>query len=239
MKGVILAAGVGKRLRPFTSRLPKPMLKVGGRPIIEYSIRLFRRAGVKEIFINLHYKPEAIVEYLGDGRKFGVHIRYFYERDLLGTAGALKNMSRLLKGGAFLVAYGDTLRNIDIPRMIKKHKAKNADFTVALYRVDDPKGCGIARMRCDNSICEFIEKPDIKTVSSRDYANCGLYIIEPRVLRAIPARKKYDFACDLFPYLLSHNYRIYGYPIRSYLLDIGTPSSFSKSKKIIHVFRNT
>lgn len=236
MKGMILAAGLGKRLRLLTNDLPKPMLRVGGRPIIEYTIRLFKKFGIKDIIINLHYKPEVIINYLRDGKKLGVRITYSYEPVLLGTAGAIKNLAHLLKN-TFAVAYGDTLRNIDISDMLKAHKEKRADVTIALYRAGDSEGCGIVNMRRDNSVYEFREKPKgIKDISNR-YANCGVYIIEPKILDYIPPKKPYDFSRQLFPLLIKKGFRVYGYPTRSYLLDIGTPGSYARAKKVSGLFK--
>lgn len=237
MIGIILAAGLGKRLKTHTRRIPKPMLKVGGRPIIEYTLRLFRKFGIKDIVINLHYKPQAITGYLGCGEKFGVKIRYSFEPVLLGTAGAVKNLEPLLKK-TFLVAYGDTLRNIDIGGMLKAHKKNRADLTIALYRAGDSKGCGIAKMRPDNAIYRFIEKPRRMADIEHEYANCGVYAIEPGVLSLIPAGKRYDFSSELFPLLLKKGYRIYGYPTQSYLLDIGTAESYARAKKVSGMFKD-
>mgnify|MGYP001562424982 CR=1 FL=1 len=236
MKGIILAAGLGRRIRSLTKGVPKPMLCLRGRPIIEYTIRLFRKFGIKDIIINLHYKPDLIVNYLKDGKKFGVRIKYSYEPVLLGTAGAVKKIQPLLNG-TFLVAYGDTLRNIDIADLLKKHSEAKADVTIALYRTKDLKRCVVAMMRADNSIYEFIEKPRQKIVSG--YANCGIYCIEPRVLNSIPRGRKCEFGKELFPLLIKRGFRIYGYPTDAGLLDIGTPASYARAKKIFSAtFKN-
>lgn len=237
MKGIILAAGLGKRLRPFTKNLPKPMLSVGGRPIVVYTIRLFKKFGIKDVIINLHYKPEAIINYLRDGKKLGVRITYSYEPVLLGTAGAVKNVAHLLRK-TFIVAYGDTLRNINISGALKAHKEKRADLTIALYKAGDSQGCGIVNLRSNNSISRFVEKPrGIKDISHR-YANSGFYIIEPKILDYIPSGKPYDFSTQLFPFLIKRGFRIYGYPTDSYLLDIGSRRSYAKAKKVSSLFKD-
>jgi len=238
MKGIILAAGLGNRLGELTREIPKPMIRIGDIPIIEYTINLFKKASIKDIIINLHYKPDIIKDYLGNGRQFGVRITYSQEKILLGTAGAVKNMERLLKK-TFIVAYGDTLRkNINIKEMIQMHKDKKADVTVALYNIGDSKDFGIIKMRKDNSILEFIEKPKRIVDRKNTYANCGVYVIEPGVLSGIPENHSYDFASDLFPRLIKDGYRLYGYPTKSYLLDIGTPESYANARKVFRMFKD-
>ena len=238
MKGIILAAGLGKRLWALTQHIPKPMLKVGDWPIIEYTIRLFKKYGIKDIIINLHYKPKIITDYLKYGKELGVNITYSYERRLLGTAGAIKKVESLLKK-TFLVAYGDTLRNINISEMLREHKKNKADVTIAVYRVGNSKDPGIVKMRSDNSIYAFIEKPKRIPNRRKSFANGGTYILEPRVLQSIPKGSRYDFASDLLPLRLNEKgkYRIYGYPVKSYLLDIGAPDSYTKAKNIFRFFK--
>lgn len=237
MKGIILAAGIGKRMGDLTKDSPKPMLKVGDSPIIEYSINLFKRFGIDDIIINLHHKPSVITDYIGDGKRLGVKISYSYEKVLLGTAGAVKKVEPLLKE-TFLVAYGDTLRDIDIRGMLRYHKEKKADMTIAVYPVGDSRDFGVAKMRQDGSICEFIEKHGKIKDRKTAYANCGVYVIEPRVLSKIPKNRSYDFASNLFPRLIKEGCRLYGYHTKSYLLDIGTPESYAKARKVFHMFKD-
>lgn len=238
MQGIILAAGAGKRLGKLTQGIPKPMLKIGNMPILEYTLRLFKKFGIKDVFINLHYKPECIREYFGDGRKFGVDIRYSWEKSLLGTAGAVKKMQPWLRG-TFIVAYGDTLRDIDIAAMLKAHKKSKADITIAVYRAGDSRDCGIVKFDKSGLVSEFIEKPEQGLDISDEFANCGVYLINRQLLKFIPVGKSCDFSSDVFPKLLKNGYRVFAFLTKAYLLDIGTPESYAKAKKVFGIFENT
>ena len=158
MRALILAAGEGTRLRPLTLTCPKPMLPVGGRPVLEHLVRLLRRHGVTEIAINLHYRPEVIVRHFGDGARFGVSITYSPEERLLGSAGAAKRLEWFF-GETFFVLYGDVLTDLDLGSLVDRHRARRAAATLALYEVEDPTRCGIVEVAADGRIVRFAEKP--------------------------------------------------------------------------------
>ena len=135
MKAMILAAGEGTRLRPLTELCPKPMLPIGGRPLLEYLLKLLRSHGVKEVAINLHYCPEAVTSHFGDGSGLGMKIAYSHEKELLGTAGALRKMASFLDD-TFLVLCGDLLTDTDLTSLAEFHRWRGAVATTALYRVE-------------------------------------------------------------------------------------------------------
>lgn len=197
MKAVVLAAGEGRRLRPKTKDVPKPMLEIGPKPILQYNLEALRRAGIKEVTINLHYLPQTIRQYFKAGRRFGLRISYSYEKKLLGTAGAIKKLGHNLKE-TFLVVYGDSLRDIDFKALLREHRKKKGMITIALYNPEDKAGCGIVEINRQKRILRFTEKPKGLTANSR-WANCGVYVLEPEVLEYIPPDSFYDFAIDLFP----------------------------------------
>jgi NDP-sugar pyrophosphorylase family protein len=228
VKALILAAGEGTRLRPLTLDRPKPMLRVGDRPILEHLIDLLRRHGVTELAINLHYKPEAIVDYFGDGARFGVSITYSPEAELLGSAGAVKRLAAFLTE-TFLVVYGDVLTNLDLTALIAQHQSSGAQVTVALSEVEEPTRCGIVELTDNGRIVRFVEKPAAEAVFS-NLANAGVYVVEPAVLRYIPANQLFDFGRDLFPILLEAGVPLAGHRAVGYVLDIGSPERYQQAE---------
>lgn len=213
-------------MKPITDKYPKAMLNIGGRPLLEHTIRHLKSQGITEIAINLFYLPGVIKEYFKDGSKFGVRIRYAVEEKLLGTAGALRNFRQFFND-TFLVIYGDVLSNINLKKMISFHKRHKGLATIGLYRVNNPTECGIVELKPNNRITKFIEKPKPKEVFT-DLVNAGIYVLEPQIIKYIPKRGVYDFGKGLFPYLLREGIPLHGYLVREYLIDIGTKE---KSKK--------
>jgi NDP-sugar pyrophosphorylase family protein len=183
---IILAGGLGTRLRPLTDTTPKPLLPVGGKPIIEHAIANFRKHGIKDIVLSIGYKADVIRDYFRDGSKFGVKITYCIEDEPLGTGGALKAASKGL-GGTFVAINGDNLADFDWSMMLKEHKGNKAKITLALYPVEDVTQYGIARLD-GKRIIEFIEKPSVESAPS-NLNNAGGYIIEPEALSILPEGK--------------------------------------------------
>lgn len=229
MKAVLLAAGKGIRLKPLTDNTPKVMLLINGKPVLEYNISLLVKHNIKDIAINLWYSPQKIKKYFKDGKDFNTNIVYSEEKELLGTAGALKKLSNFLDT-TFVVVYGDVISNINISDMIESHKKKKGIATVALYvEKENPKAKGLVEINEGLKILNFIEKPE-KPVSN--LANAGIYILEPEVLEFIPKNKHFDCGHDLFPLLLSKGKKIYGYLLKNeYLIDIGTIEKYNKINK--------
>ncbi len=228
MKALILAAGEGTRLRPLTVDRPKPMLPVGGVPLLEQIVSLLKRHGVIDIAINLHYKPWAIVQHLGQGRRWGVRITYSFEEELLGSAGAAKRLEWFFDE-SFIVFYGDVYTEMDLSRLMAAHKQGGALVTMALYSVDNPTECGIVELDAQSRVRRFVEKPAPDRVFSR-LANAGIFVVEPEVLSWLPADRYLDFGHDVFPGMLASGQAIVGHPITDTLIDIGTPESYRKAQ---------
>ena len=247
VKALILAAGEGTRLRPLTLERPKPMLPVGGKPLLEHLVAWLRRHGVAEMAINLHHRPEAISDYFGDGHRFGVSITYSYEDQLLGTAGAAKRLQPLFDG-TFVVVYGDVFTNLDLSRLIGFHLRIDKPgglcdnmgivpsslpwATLSLYRVEDPSACGLVELDGQGRVIRFVEKPPSDQVFT-DLASAGVLVLEPGILEHIPPDTFYDFGRDLFPRLLHRGIPLYGCPLRDreFLIDIGTPASYRQVQR--------
>ena len=220
MKAMILAAGEGTRLRPLTERMPKPMIAIAGRPILEHNIRLLARHGISELVINLHHCPGAVKDYFGDGHSWGVSITYSYEPVLLGTAGAVKKLESTFDS-TFLVVYGDNLTTCDIERLCAFHQEKGGVGTVALFYREDLANSGIAELDENDRITRFLEKPKPEQAFSH-WVNAGLLVLEPEVSRHIPAGQPSDFSQDVLPTLLKAGYPLYGYRMRDGLWWIDT-----------------
>jgi NDP-sugar pyrophosphorylase family protein len=229
LRALVLAAGYGERLGPLTAECPKPMIDIGGRPILHYNLELLARAGIREIAINLHYRPDAIRDYFKDGLPHGVAITYVYEPELLGTAGALRNVADWLAGDDFFVIYGDNVSTIDLRKLIGVHREKDADLTIALYAREDRGSSGIAALDADDRITRFAEKPRADDIFSH-WVNAGYLIAKPSVLDAIPARTPSDLGRDVFPQLLAGGARIYGYRMTEALWWIDSPADYEATK---------
>lgn len=241
MKALILAAGEGTRLRPLTLECPKPMLPIGDIPLLAYIVKWLQQHGVYQIAMNLHHKPQAVVDYFGDGEKHGVSIKYSLEEELLGTAGAAKKLQNFLDT-SFLVIYGDVFTNFDLGRFIRFHydvrdgstpSARGLAMTLALYRVNNPSECGLIDTDQFGRVTRFVEKPPPDQVFT-DLANAGILAMEPGVLDYIPPNTFYDFGHDLLPDLLRRNVPVFGLPLNSeeFLVDIGTPQGYERAQQI-------
>jgi NDP-sugar pyrophosphorylase family protein len=228
MKALLLAAGEGTRLRPLTLDRPKPMLPLAGCPMLDYLVRHVRRHGIRDVAINLHYKPHVIVDHFGDGRAHDVAITYSHEQRLLGSAGAAKALDWFFDG-TFLILYGDVLTDIDLGALVARHREYGAVATLALYEVDDPSRCGIVELDSAGYVTRFSEKPAPGTVAG-NLANAGVYVLEPSVLRYVPAGRTSDFGQDVFPRLLELGLPIAGIPADGYVLDIGSPERYAQAE---------
>ena len=219
MKAVIMAGGEGTRLRPLTCNIPKPMVPVVNRPMMEHILNLLKKHQITEIANTLWYMPEVIKNYFGDGSSRGVSMHYFVENQPLGTAGSVKNAKKFLDK-PFIVVSGDSLTDINLSDAVKFHKSKKALATLVLTRVVNPLSYGVVITNEEGRITQFLEKPCWSEVFS-DTVNTGIYILEPEVLTEIPDGKKYDFSQNLFPKLLQKNAPLYGYIAEGYWSDVG------------------
>jgi len=225
MKGIILCAGEGERLKPLTDRIPKPMAPINGKPFLEYNIAYFKKYGINEILITTSHFPEEIKKYFGDGSKFGVKIHYSFEPKLLGTSGALNNFKDLLNE-TFVLLYGDELTNIDLNKMISYHREQKSIATIALRKKSfDYKTSSLILADNNLRITKFLEKPNEETVNKikeeykLDYKllNSGIYVFEPEILKYIPEGFS-DFAYDIFPKALESNQKLVGFLMDKYII---------------------
>ena len=229
MKAMILAAGEGTRLRPLTLNTPKVMLSIAGRPLLEYILDLLRFHNITEVAINLHHLPKMVMDWLGNGGKFGIRVTYSVEDTILGTAGALTKL-RDSFDDTFVVIYGDMLTNLNISSLVGFHQAKGALATVTLFEVEDPSCYGIVELDNENRIRRFIEKP-APGVTFSNLASAGIYVLQPEVIDYIPSDTFCDFGYDLFPALLSKGARLFGYVTTDSVLDMGTIENYRRAER--------
>lgn len=227
MKAVILAAGKSERLKSVVKNVPKPMVKVAGKPILEHNIEWLSRFGVRQIAVNLHYLPQVIRDYFGDGRKWGVEIRYSYEPQLLGTAGAVRKIASQIWANEiaepFIVAYGDNLlSDFDLQRIIEFHLEKKGIGTICLYHKNDVSQSGIAVLDGKNRIVGFVEKPHPSEVVG-NLVNTGIYVLEPEILNYIPEASFSDFGKDVLGSVINAGEDLYGFVAPANLIAIDTP----------------
>jgi mannose-1-phosphate guanylyltransferase/phosphomannomutase len=224
MKAVIMAGGFGTRLRPLTSGIPKPMVPMVNKPIMEHIVELLKTHNIKDIVSTLFYQPDAITSYFGDGSAFGINMQYRKAEADYGTAGSVRNAKDFLNE-RFLVISGDVLTDFDLTAAIRFHEEKKAKATLLLTRVSNPLQYGVVLTKEDGKIARFLEKPSWGEVFS-DTINTGIYILEPEVLDLIPEKQEFDFSKNLFPILLKRNLGLYGYIAKGYWKDIGSLNEY-------------
>jgi len=228
MKAVIMAGGEGTRLRPLTCDLPKPMVPVLNRPVIEHIINLLRKHNITDIAATLAYLPEKIKDYLGTGEEFGINIKYFIEETPLGTAGSVKNAKNFLTED-FVVISGDALTDINITKALDFHRKNQALATLVLKRVNVPLEYGVVVTAKDGHILKFLEKPSWGEVIS-DTVNTGIYILSPKIFDYF-GDEKCDFSQEVFPKLLAANQPIFGYITDEYWCDIGDITAYASANR--------
>lgn len=227
MKAVVMAGGFGTRIQPLTQSVPKPMIPVFNKPMMEYIILSLKNAGIRDIAILLYFKPEVIKEYFGDGSRLGLNIQYFTPDDDYGTAGAVKKAEKFLDE-RFIVVSGDLITNFNIPEIIGYHESKQSKATITLTSVPDPLQFGVVITDSEGKIVRFLEKPGWGEVFS-DTINTGIYVFEPEILNLIPENKNFDFSKDLFPSIMASGINIYGFKAKGYWRDVGNPDSYRTS----------
>lgn len=228
MKAVVLAAGKGERFGPLAETIPKPMAIIAHKPILEHVIIHLRASGIRDIIINLHHCPGVIRDYFGDGRRWDVSIRYSYEPELLGTAGAVRNVAGELHG-TFLVYYGDNLCCCDLEALRKFHMMKGGLATIVIAESYDDLTGGVVEKDQDGLAVRFCEKPP-SVSGGRRWESAGIYLLEKGILDSIPADRPTDFGTDIFPRVIAEGGRIYCYEAEGMVRGVDTPERYRRVK---------
>jgi len=224
LEAVIMAGGAGTRLRPLTQDTPKPMLPIGGRPMLERLIEQLRGAGIHRVNISTHYKREVIENHFGDGTGFGVAVTYVKETEPLGTAGALSLMQAPTE--PLLVVNGDLLTRVDFRAMMHFHREHKADLTVAVRQYDVHVPFGVVETNAE-SVTKLVEKPVLNF-----FVNAGIYLLEPHIHQFIPNGQRYDMT-ELIQRLLAQQRRVVSFPVLEYWLDVGQHADYARAQTAV------
>lgn len=218
---VVMAGGLGTRLRPLTENTPKPLLKVGSKPILETIIRNFTRYGFRNMYLSVNYKAEQIQDYFQDGRSFGANLKYLVEERRLGTAGALSLLSETPEH-PIIIMNGDLLTNVNFEHLLNYHILSEASATMCVrdYELQVPYGV----VHAEGATIQGIEEKPIH----RYYVNAGIYVLNPEVLKAIPQNTYFDMP-QLFKQLIKAGAKTCSFPVREYWMDIGQPADFEQA----------
>lgn len=220
MKALFLAGGKGLRMHPLTDKLPKPMVPVMNKPLLERTMMNLKKIGITEMVISTCYRPDYIKNYFGDGKPFGLDIKYIAEDTPLGTGGAIKKAESQFND-TFIVFNSDIVSDIDIQKMIDFHKRKNALATIAVTEVEDPSEYGVIEYDANGYAVSFVEKPEPRQASSK-YINAGIYIFEPEILKGIAMDCVVSVERDTFPNILENGNKVGVFKNSGYWIDIGT-----------------
>lgn len=229
MQAVIMAGGEGSRLRPLTGNMPKPMLPVANRPLMEHIILLLRKHGITDVVATVQFLSSVIRNYFSDGSDLGVSLAYATEDVPLGTAGSVYASQDLLSG-TFLVISGDALTDLDLTEVVEFHRSRGSAATLVLKRMKDPLEFGIVMTDESGRIERFLEKPTWGQVFT-DTINTGIYVLEPEVLDLIPPDQPYDFSSELFPLMLDKGLPLYGFVTDGYWTDVGNTDAFLQASR--------
>ncbi len=225
MKACILAGGEGRRLRPLTSHMPKPLVPILGKPVIVRIVEQLRGQGITDMAVTLMYLPDMIRDALGDGSEWDANLHFYEEKHPLGTAGGVRACADFLDGDDFVVISGDAVCDLDLSEAFRFHREQKADATIILTRQDHPLEYGLVHTDGSGRILRFTEKPAWNEVFT-DVVNTGIYILSPQILAEIPADQPYDFSKDLFPKLLAQGAKLMGCELRGYWCDIGDTAAY-------------
>ncbi|MBN2042252.1 MAG: NTP transferase domain-containing protein [Candidatus Aenigmarchaeota archaeon] len=225
-QAIILCGGEGTRLRPITYEIPKPLVPVHGKALLEHIFDLLKKYEIRDVTLSIGHMKQKIKEHVGDGSRYGLKINYVEEDKKLGTAGPLRLAKGSLKS-AFIMSNGDELKNINIMDMYDFHKRNNALATIALTTVSDPSQYGVAKLD-GNRIVEFVEKP--KKNAPSNLINAGFYILEPEVIEMIPSSGFSLIEKDVFP-LLARKGRLFGFPFSGQWFDTGNMERYERALK--------
>jgi mannose-1-phosphate guanylyltransferase len=221
MRAMVLAAGLGTRLRPLTYEITKPMVPVLDRPVMEHIVELLAEHGFAEVIANLHYFPDSIREHFGD------RLSYRFEEELLGTAGGVRACAEFFGEEPFLVISGDALTDIDLTALVARHRDSGGVATLAVKQVADTREYGVVLHDRNGRVTGFQEKPSPEEALS-NLGNCGIYVFDPAIFEYFPKRPFVDWATDVFPVLLEHDVPFHIHEVRQYWNDVGSLSELKQ-----------
>jgi len=230
---IVLAAGKSTRIASVAAGRPKPLLEICGEAVLLRNLRWLAESGIEQVWINLHYRAEAIRECVGDGKRVGLQVRYSYEPEILGTAGGVRQIASGWND-TFLVVYGDSLVRTDLSAMQRAHRPGVSPITIGIFdRSRHPNTAiagGTVNLGPDNRVTAFTEGGN---AGLSPLVNAGIYLLEPPILSKVPAGEFYDFGRQLFPELLAAGVQIHAQLIDGYCLGIDTPQAYRRTLELI------
>lgn len=221
MQAVILAGGKGTRLNELTKNLPKPLVKVGGIPIIEHQLRLLKKHDIREVIVTTNFEYGKLQEFLKDGSQWGMKIKVIVEKMAMGTAGYFPELTSVLQE-QFLILYGDVMMDLDLQRLIQFHEENEAEACLVVHPNDHPYDSDLVKTDAKNRVLAFLRKPHADDLIYQNLVNAGLYLFRRSLINEIPKQVASDFGRDIFPKLVQHR-RVFAYRTSEYLKDMGTP----------------
>ncbi len=233
MRAIVLCAGFGTRLGKLVDEVPKPMLSLGPRPMLEYILRNLARHGIREVAINLHFRPDVICNYFGSGQQLGLELTYVHEPELRGTAGSVRGLGGFLSAdGPFLVHYGDVVTDQDLTAMLDFHRQRQALATLLVHR--NPRSNSVLELDDEQRIVSFLERPTEEERRHRNspWVNSGVSICDPAILGEIPA----DVPCDLPRHIytkLVPARQLYAFPLTSYRCAVDSPERLQEAREAV------
>jgi NDP-sugar pyrophosphorylase family protein len=230
LKAMILAAGLGTRLRPLTSEFPKALVPLNGRPLIEYTLLILRRYQFREVIINLHHQGEKIASVLGSGSRWGMRISYSREPDILGTGGGISHVRDQLMEGPFLIINGDVLIDVDLRRVAEFHSTAHALSTLILRKDENADRWGAVEINRDSRICRIRGKPSSLETGLEKRMFTGVHLAEPRIFDYLP-REGYSNIMDAYIRMLESREPVMSYTMTGYWQDIGTVDRYRSAEK--------
>jgi mannose-1-phosphate guanylyltransferase len=232
MKAMILAAGLGTRMRPLTDHCPKPLLPLLLQPMLDYILVQLPRHGIHDVIINLHHHADQLAQWLGDGSRWGVHLSLSFEPEILGTAGALKRVEPLLRDGPFLVLNADVMIDVDLQALWHWHCQRQALVTMVLRPDPAARSYGTVIVDADNRVRLINGRPSTPaTVTGQETMFACVQVVDPQVLERIPPDCFITTTSEVYPTLIEHNAAVYGYLYTGYWMDIGAPERYLQAHR--------
>jgi NDP-sugar pyrophosphorylase family protein len=231
MKAIIHCGGKGTRLAEISKTIPKPMVKINGKPLLEYHIENLKKTGVINICITLHHLPKVIMDYFGNGERYGVNILYSVEPLMLGTGGALSPIKEFVKDDT-LIVYGDVVSFVDYRKMLSFHKRKKALITAATHPSSHPEDSDLVTFDKSFKMLSISRKPH-KIIPLSPQNLSALYIVNPKIKKYLDIPKPFDIAHDLLPLLLERKEKVFCYNTSEFMMDIGTPERLHKAHELL------
>jgi NDP-sugar pyrophosphorylase family protein len=238
MRAMILAAGLGTRLRPLTDTVPKPLVRVAGRPVIEYALRLLRAAGIREVVINVHHLREMLQRHLADGGAWDMRIQYSVEEEILDTGGGIKKAAALLGDGAFVVVNGDTIMDAPLAEVIARHRADGAMATMLLRPDPAAERYGIICTDAEGRVRSFLGTPAAPPGAPwASYMFAGLHVLDSRVFSIMPAGRPFSITRETYPLMLERGDLVLGVPFEGAWFTVDTPTALAAADQALRTGR--